>query len=134
MTKSCVETKLARTKANKNFKELRNRNDLTQEKFAEKIGVSTTTIARIERGECSPSSDTAKKIVEKFSGVTFDWLFNQPNAKYQTEQEKYFANLFDEYKKVEESSCEIKTDSPKAALLKRALSNKAINKKKRQGY
>ena len=47
-------------------KELRTRENLTQEKLAEKIGVRRETIVSIERGKYNPSLQLAFKISKYF--------------------------------------------------------------------
>lgn len=55
-------------------KELRIEEGLTQEKFADSIGVAPNTISRLERKEMSLSSEIALRIAEKYT-VSLDWLF-----------------------------------------------------------
>ena len=55
-------------------RELRERLGMTQEKFAESIGISTNTISRIEREQISLTSDVALKIADTHD-VSLDWLF-----------------------------------------------------------
>ncbi|MBM6899410.1 helix-turn-helix transcriptional regulator [Gemmiger formicilis] len=57
-------------------KELRTERHLTQEEFAESIGVATNTISRIERKEMSLSSEVALKIADEYK-ISLDWLFGR---------------------------------------------------------
>lgn len=57
-------------------KELRTEHHLTQEEFAESIGVATNTISRIEREEMSLSSEVALKIADEYK-ISLDWLFGR---------------------------------------------------------
>jgi len=45
-----------------NFKKTRKNLGLTQEQVAEKVGITTNSYARIERGDAKPSYDTLKAI------------------------------------------------------------------------
>ena len=51
---------------NTNIKALRLANNLTQEEFAEKIGISIVGLSNIERNRYQPSSDTVDKICKTF--------------------------------------------------------------------
>lgn len=55
-------------------KAVRERANLTQEQFAEKIEVATNTISRIERGENDLTAIVALKINQKFF-ISLDYLF-----------------------------------------------------------
>lgn len=51
---------------NSNIKKLRVKNGLTQEEFAEKIGISIQGLSNIERNRYQPTSDTVDKICKSF--------------------------------------------------------------------
>ena len=51
---------------NKNIKELRQENNLTQEEFAEKIGISIQGLSNIERNRYQPTAETVDKICKAF--------------------------------------------------------------------
>ena len=51
---------------NTNIKELRRLNNLTQEEFAEKIGISIQGVSNIERNRYQPTGDTIDKICKAF--------------------------------------------------------------------
>lgn len=51
---------------NKNIKELRQNNNLTQEEFAEKIGISIQGLSNIERNRYQPAAETVDKICRAF--------------------------------------------------------------------
>ena len=51
-------------KLNEKIKEIRIKNNLTQKEFAQKIGVSLSSLQKYEYGDFKPSSDTIKKICE----------------------------------------------------------------------
>ena len=57
----------------KRIREERLRLNLTQEKLAEEVGVSTAYIGQIERGERSLTLDKLVKVVNRL-GVTIDFL------------------------------------------------------------
>lgn len=58
---------------NMNIKELRKRLGLTQEKFAEKVGLTPQGISNIERNKYMPSAESINKICEEFD-ITPDVL------------------------------------------------------------
>ena len=51
---------------NTNIKELRVKNGLTQEEFAEKIGISIQGVSNIERNRYQPTAETIDKICKNF--------------------------------------------------------------------
>ena len=51
---------------NSNIKELRIKNGLTQEEFAEKIDISIQGVSNIERNRYQPSAETVDKICNAF--------------------------------------------------------------------
>lgn len=51
---------------NSNIKELRLKHHLTQEEFAEKIGISLQGVSNIERNRYQPTADTIDKICSAF--------------------------------------------------------------------
>lgn len=57
----------------KNLKYLRDKNELTQEQFAEKLGVSRQTVAKWENGESLPDIERCVEIAILFS-VSLDVL------------------------------------------------------------
>ena len=59
----------------KRIREERMRLNLTQEKLAEDVGVSTAYIGQIERGERSLTLDKLIKVVNRL-GVTVDYLLS----------------------------------------------------------
>lgn len=58
---------------NTRIKQIRNDRKLTQQAFADKLGVSRNSIARFEMGDLSPSDRTIKDICREFS-VNEEWL------------------------------------------------------------
>ena len=52
-----------------NIKRLRLNNDLTQEEFAERIGLTTNGVSNIERKRYQPTAETVDKICSAF-GIT----------------------------------------------------------------
>lgn len=51
----------------KNLRKIRRRNDLTQEKLAESLGVSVEFVSNMERGVNAPSFETIEKIAQAFN-------------------------------------------------------------------
>lgn len=56
------------------LKQYRENNDLTQNDLAEKVGIATVTIRKIENGQRNPSNKTARKI-SLILGRTMDEVF-----------------------------------------------------------
>lgn len=60
------------------IKQLREENGYTSQRaFAQKLGVSNATIARIERGEVSPTPETLHKIAEALNVDYIDLIEKQ---------------------------------------------------------
>lgn len=69
------------TKFGARVKQLRERKNLTQQNFAEMLGVTSATVISWERGGKCPSVDTALAIAEKF-GVSLDWLCGRESVEH----------------------------------------------------
>ena len=63
----------------KNVKRLRIRQELTQEKFAELIELSTDGVSNIENGKYAPKADTIDNICKAFNITPFDLLLPDIN-------------------------------------------------------
>lgn len=61
---------------NTNIKKLRQENNLTQEEFAEKIGISIQGLSNIERNRYQPTADTIDKICNAFKITPCELLLN----------------------------------------------------------
>ena len=64
----------------KRFKELREKNNLTQEQLAEHIGVEARQISRIETGKCFTTLDNLKKISSLYN-IEIKDIFNFEHQK-----------------------------------------------------
>ena len=62
---------------NSNIKELRLKNGLTQEEFAEKIGISIQGVSNIERNRYQPTADTVNKICKTFKITPLELLMTK---------------------------------------------------------
>lgn len=67
---------------NKRISILRKELGLSQEKFAEKIGLSRNFVAQVEIGTKNPSERTIKDICREFN-VRYDWLANGNEPMYE---------------------------------------------------
>ena len=78
------------------IKKLRKSLDLTQQKFADALGIKQTTVASYEIGRIVPSDSTIKLICREFD-VNEDWLRTGEGNMFisQTEKEKITAFLAD---------------------------------------
>ena len=61
------------------LKHLRTFSNMKQSDIAEKIGVSTSNISRIEKNEISPSATIVLQICKSFD-VSTDWPLNRRNT------------------------------------------------------
>ena len=59
---------------NSNIKSLRLKNHLTQEEFAEKIGISLQGVSNIERNRYQPTAETIDKICKAFNIIPLELL------------------------------------------------------------
>ena len=66
---------------NKNIRALRLNNHLTQEDFAEKIGISIVGLSNLERNRYQTSSETIDKICETFKISPLELLMTENNTK-----------------------------------------------------
>ncbi|WP_082631916.1 helix-turn-helix domain-containing protein [Cytobacillus praedii] len=60
-------------KIGERFKSLRIKNNLKQIEFAQRVGISQSTLSEIEKGKSKPSVDTVVSTSNSFN-VTTDWL------------------------------------------------------------
>ena len=65
---------------NKNIKNLRLENNLTQEEFAEKINISTQGLSNLERNRYQPTAETIDKICKTFKVSPVELLI-EPNGE-----------------------------------------------------
>jgi transcriptional regulator with XRE-family HTH domain len=59
----------------KKIKQLRKKKELSQQEFADKIGLHISYVSRLENGHSQPSIDVLKKLTKLFE-VTADYLLN----------------------------------------------------------
>ena len=89
-------------KFNERLKELREKNNLTQEQLAKNSGVSSRMIQRYEYGTSRPRLDAAEKIAKALNVTTDELLGNadmlvaQASEKYGTRGAKQAQQLTDE--------------------------------------
>ena len=56
------------------IKEIRKKNNLTQENFCEQIGIEPSSLSNIENGKSFPSMQTVLRIMEKLSATPDDFF------------------------------------------------------------
>lgn len=66
------------TLVNENIKKLRKKYNLTQEEFAEKIGILLQGLSNIERNKYQPAASTIDKICRKFKISPVELLIETP--------------------------------------------------------
>ncbi len=86
------------------IKKLRQKEGLTQEQFAEKIGIATRTLAGLEIGESFVSANTIENIL-KYCNITLeDFIISshlRPTSELLDDIYKYLDNIKDNRKKIE---------------------------------
>ena len=70
------------------FRELRSRLGLTQEQIARRLGVTTATYNRYEKGHRDPSASLLQRMAGLAPGVNAEWLLNGQGAMYGSEAEQ----------------------------------------------
>ena len=65
---------------NSNIKSLRIKHGLTQEEFAERIGISIQGLSNIERNRYQPTSDTVDKICKSFKITPIELLLTDTKS------------------------------------------------------
>ena len=67
---------------NTRIQQIRKTAKMTQDEFADKIGLSKNFVWMIEKGERTPSERTVKDICREFK-VNYDWLVNGTGDMFQ---------------------------------------------------
>ena len=65
---------------NSNIKALRKKNEMTQEAFSEKIGISLQGLSNIERNRYQPTAETIDKICKAFNITPIELLSSKSDA------------------------------------------------------
>lgn len=76
------------------IKEIRTYNKLSMEKFGERIGITRSSVCKLESGENNPSEQTIKLICKEF-GINKDWLLTgkgEPTIE-ASQEERYAINV-----------------------------------------
>ena len=69
---------------NTRIQQIRKTAKMTQDEFADKIGLSKNFVWMIEKGERTPSERTIKDICREFK-VIYDWLVNGTGDMFQSD-------------------------------------------------
>ena len=94
---------------------LRHHTRFSQERFAEKLGVSRQAVQRWENGTAFPDIDNLKNIARVFQ-VSIDWLLDLPDTR-KTDSLRHQYGLFPSYENAgewESYSQDLKTDYQQA--------------------
>lgn len=97
------------------IKEVRKKNKLSMEKFGERIGITRSSVCKLESGENNPSEQTLKLICREF-GISYKWLTegiepieSQIDSDSMTRiddimagENEFAKNLFKEFSKLDE--------------------------------
>ena len=75
----------------KKIKEIRKKNNLTQENFCEQIGIEPSSLSNIENGKSFPSMLTVLRIMEKLGASPEDFF----NYEYLKNEKDLEAEMFD---------------------------------------
>ena len=76
----------------KKIKEIRKRENLTQELFSEKIGIEPSSLSNIENGKSFPSMVTVINITDKFN-VSFNDFFDTEYLINENDLEQEIINI-----------------------------------------
>lgn len=74
----------------KRLRSLRESQDIKQNEFANKIGISNVVLSRYESGERRPDYETLEKIADYFN-VTTDYLLGRSNTPNLSEEDEFQA-------------------------------------------
>jgi DNA-binding XRE family transcriptional regulator len=94
--------------------------EMTNAKFAQEIGVQSSSISHITSGRNNPSIDLIIKILNRFPGISPDWLLQGKGKMYkyqndeqtvQTQQKPPEQDLFSSFKAAEAKPNTIKEPS-----------------------
>lgn len=78
------------------IKKIRKELDLTQQKFAEKLGVKRNTIAMYEMGKTTPSDQTLRSIIREYN-INEKWLLSGSGEMFRASPSEALDALADEY-------------------------------------
>ncbi|MDA3912395.1 MAG: helix-turn-helix transcriptional regulator [Bacteroidales bacterium] len=62
--------------------------EMTNAKFAQEIGVQSSSISHITSGRNNPSIDLITKILNRFPGISADWLLQGKGKMYKYQNEE----------------------------------------------
>ncbi|MEA1874365.1 MAG: helix-turn-helix transcriptional regulator [Bacteroidota bacterium] len=62
--------------------------EMTNAKFAQEIGVQSSSISHIASGRNNPSIDLISKILNRFSGISAEWLLQGKGKMYKFQSEE----------------------------------------------
>lgn len=94
----------------KNLRFLRNKNNLTQLAFSERIGISPNYLNAVEKGKNFPSPEVLQKIADELNILPYELFLETPESEEQTSKnqivekilrdiELNFTEMIDKYKK-----------------------------------
>ena len=74
------------------IRQIRTDNDLSMEEFAKRIGITRSSISKIESGENNPSERTIILICHEF-GINEEWLRTGKGNPEALQEERYAVNI-----------------------------------------
>lgn len=83
-------------KVNERIKELRSIVGLSQREFGERIGISKTSVSRLEKNERNPSEQTIKSICREFN-INYAWLKDGIGDMFLNTSKDLFDQLANKY-------------------------------------
>lgn len=81
---------------NERIKELRSIVGLSQREFGERIGISKTSVSRLEKNERNPSEQTIKSICREFN-INYAWLKDGIGDMFLNTSKDLFDQLANKY-------------------------------------
>lgn len=73
------------------IRDIRKKEDLTQERLAEKLGIDVTTLRKVENSESLLSASAAMRLYEEF-GYSLDWIYGMSEIA-KTTDDKYLVDI-----------------------------------------
>ena len=86
---------LLKKELGKNIRTLRKQRNLTQEQFAELIGIDSKNVSKIENGNNYPSAETLNSIVKAFNIEYYELFIFENQIPYEEMKSKIIESLKD---------------------------------------
>lgn len=103
---------------------------LSSSQFASEIGISTPNMSHIINGRNKPSLEVLKKILERFTTISSDWLIMGNGSMYREIRQSQTLKLFDEEPEtIEKSDKYNEKIIEKTSVSKNTIQSESLNPK-----